>query len=253
VEQKNGAVVRRIVGYCRLEAAAALAELYRSVRLFVNFFQPSFKLAEKSRDGAVMRKRYHAPAMPYQRLVEDPRILEEIRAHLRRMASGLDPVRLLRDIRAAQQRLVEMANRTGVGEQAAPTQPTLEEFLKGLRTAWCEGEVRSTAQPKPKVTRERRRPDPLVQVTAQLHVWFCASPWLTARELLARLQAEMPDSYPKTLLRTLQRRLKQWRGDAARQLVFGAGTEATAGSDVEATGAPVAATGVANEATGMTG
>jgi hypothetical protein len=52
VEQKNGAVVRRMVGYRRfagLEAAAALARLYGSVRLFVNFFQPSFKLAEKSR------------------------------------------------------------------------------------------------------------------------------------------------------------------------------------------------------------
>jgi hypothetical protein len=55
VEQKNGAVVRRIVGYRRLEgltAAAALGELYRTVRLFVNFFQPSFKLAEKDREGA---------------------------------------------------------------------------------------------------------------------------------------------------------------------------------------------------------
>ena len=55
VEQKNGAVVRRIVGYRRyvgLEAAAALGRLYMSVRLFVNFFQPSFKLASKKRDGA---------------------------------------------------------------------------------------------------------------------------------------------------------------------------------------------------------
>ena len=55
VEQKNGAVVRRIVGYRRfegLEAAAALARLYAAVRLFVNFFQPSFKLAEKTREGA---------------------------------------------------------------------------------------------------------------------------------------------------------------------------------------------------------
>src|SRR5215472_17148712 len=46
VEQKNGAVVRRAVGYRRfegLEAAAALATLYRSLRLFVNYFQPSFK------------------------------------------------------------------------------------------------------------------------------------------------------------------------------------------------------------------
>jgi hypothetical protein len=58
VEQKNGAVVRRIVGYRRLEgleAAAAPAQLYATVRLFVNFFQPSFKLAEKERDGARVR------------------------------------------------------------------------------------------------------------------------------------------------------------------------------------------------------
>ena len=51
VEQKNGAVVRRAVGYRRyegLEAAAALARLYTALRLFVNFFQPSFKLAAKS-------------------------------------------------------------------------------------------------------------------------------------------------------------------------------------------------------------
>ena len=76
VEQKNGAVVRHTVGYRRyegLEAAAALADLYRSLRLFVNFFQPSFKLAEKSRDGAKVTKRYHPPATPHQRLVSDPR------------------------------------------------------------------------------------------------------------------------------------------------------------------------------------
>ena len=64
VEQKNGAIVRRMVGYRRfegLEAATLLAELYRSVRLFVNFFQPSFKLVGKERDGARVRKTYSAP------------------------------------------------------------------------------------------------------------------------------------------------------------------------------------------------
>src|SRR6185312_10978955 len=79
VEQKNGAVVRRIVGYRRfagLTAAVVLARLYRSVRLFVNFFQPSFKLAEKSRDGAKVSKRYHRPATPYHRLMADPRVSE---------------------------------------------------------------------------------------------------------------------------------------------------------------------------------
>jgi hypothetical protein len=48
VEQKNGAVVRRLVGYRRLEGTAAareLARLYAAARLFVNFFQPSIKHA----------------------------------------------------------------------------------------------------------------------------------------------------------------------------------------------------------------
>ena len=46
VEQKNGAIVRRMVGYGRLEGVAAaesLARLYASTRLFVNFFQPSYR------------------------------------------------------------------------------------------------------------------------------------------------------------------------------------------------------------------
>jgi hypothetical protein len=45
VEQKNGAVVRRTGGYRRfegLEAAAALARLYATVCLFVNFFRSSW-------------------------------------------------------------------------------------------------------------------------------------------------------------------------------------------------------------------
>ena len=71
VEQKNGAIVRKIVGYRRfegLQATRELARLYASTRLFVNFFQPSFKLKEKHRDGAKVIKRYHRPATPYQRL-----------------------------------------------------------------------------------------------------------------------------------------------------------------------------------------
>ena len=247
VEQKNGAVVRRIVGYRRLEgleAAAALGELYRSVRLFVNFFQPSFKLAEKSRDGAVVKKRYHPPATPCQRLLADTRVSETVRDRLRTTAAGLDPVTLLKEIRAAQQRLVEIADRTQAGEHPAPTQPTLEEFLSGLRTAWREGEVRPTAQPKPKAKRGRRRPDPLAAVTERLREWFEAEPWRTSRELLARLQTEVPGAYPETLLRTLQRRVKQWRGDLARRMVFGTQDEAADHDRHEAMGMAGAATGV---------
>jgi hypothetical protein len=73
---------QRVVGYRRyegLEAAAALGRLYAVLRLFVNFFQPSFKLAGKVRDGAKVSKTYHPPATPYQRLLADARSNEDVR------------------------------------------------------------------------------------------------------------------------------------------------------------------------------
>ena len=82
--------------------------------------------------------------------------------------------------------------------------------------------MRPTSKPKEKTKRGRRRPDPLVAVTTQLHDWFEAEPWRTARELLERLQDGRPGVYGVGLLRTLQRRLKDWRRDKAHELVFGA-------------------------------
>ena len=104
---------------------------------------------------------------------------------------------------------------------AKPASPTLEQFLSGLRTAWREGEARPTSAPKPKPKRLRRRPDPFAAVTTTLREWFEAEPWHTSRELLERLQAEHPGVYPNGRLRTLQRRLKEWRREAAHRMVFG--------------------------------
>jgi len=241
VEQKNGSVVRHTVGYRRyegLEAAAALARMYRSLRLFVNFFQPSFKLAEKSRDGAKVRKRYHAPATPYQRLVADPRTSDGIKNQVTTTFATLDPVRLLSEIREVQQRLVEIADRSVLSEALPPTAPTLAQFLSGLRTAWQEGEVRPTSRPKEKVKRGRRRPDPFVTVTMQVREWFEAEPWRTSRELFERLQREHPGVYPSGQIRTLQRRLKGWRSEVAHKLVFGATMANPNSGSHAATGAP---------------
>jgi hypothetical protein len=223
VEQKNGAVVRRMVGYRRfegLEAAAALARLYALMRLFVNFFQPSFKLAAKARDGARVRKRYHPPATPCQRLLADRRTTEQVRRSVNELRARLDPVRLLKEIREVQQQLVAIADRP-VGNTGKPDSPTLEQFLSGLRTAWTEGEVRPTSVAKVKPKRLRRRPDPFAAVTIELREWFEAEPWHTSRELLERLQARHPGVYPDGRLRTLQRRVKEWRRAAAQQMVFG--------------------------------
>src|ERR1700686_5161230 len=98
------------------------------MRLFVNFFQPSFKLATKARDGAKVRKRYHPPATPCQRLLADRRTSEAVRRRMEELRVTLNPVRLLQEIRAAQHQLVEIADRPALGEAAKPTAPTLEQF-----------------------------------------------------------------------------------------------------------------------------
>ncbi|WP_456701585.1 MULTISPECIES: ISNCY family transposase [unclassified Bradyrhizobium] len=234
VEQKNGAVVRRIVGYRRfegLEAAKLLAELYRSARLFVNFFQPSFKLIAKQREGARVRKTYSAPATPHQRLAADARTPDAVRHHLQEIYAALDPVALLRDIRDVQERLAALADTQPIGHPAVASQP-IDRFLASLRTAWKDGAMRPTDRPLVKTKRGRRRPDPLIRATPDLRKWFDAEPWRTGSELLSRLQMEYPGAYPKKLLRTLQRRLKSWRSEQANALLFAPSEKTPPGYEV---------------------
>ena len=233
IEQKNGAVVRRMVGYRRFEglvATQALARVYRPMRLFVNFFQPSFKLAGKERDGAMIRKRYHAPLTPHQRLVVDPRTPQAVKDALDAQHAMLDPVRLLRDIRAAQQALIEIADTVPATPTAAPP---LEAFLEGLKITWrSTGDIRPTAQAKPSKQRYRTVPDPLRAVTGSLKAWFDADPSLTGRQLLDCLQDEHPGAYPDNLVRTVQRRLKAWRRDRAKALVMSASGTGNASAEL---------------------
>jgi hypothetical protein len=231
VEQKNGEIVRRMVGYRRYEGIAAarqLATLHERARLFVNVFQASFKLAEKKRDGARVTKRYHKPMTPLDRLLADPRVGQDVRDRALALRTGLDPVRLLAEIRHEQQALVTLADSFDLARSARPLVMAevvpLETFVANLSTAWQNGEVRPTSKAKPKAKRGRRRPDPLAAVTDELRAWFDADPSRTARELLTRLKATRsgnPAGYPDAVLRTLQRRLKIWRAEMAQALVFG--------------------------------
>ena len=50
-------------------AGRTMAQLYGALRLYVNFFQPSFKLIDKTRDGATTVKRYSPPTTPCDRLI----------------------------------------------------------------------------------------------------------------------------------------------------------------------------------------
>jgi hypothetical protein len=163
IEQKNGAIVRKLLGYRRFEgiaAAQALARLYGASRLFVNFFQPSFKLAEKHRQGAQVTKRYHPPQTPCERLLLAEAVPDAIKLKLREVGNTLDPLQLLEEVRAMQGHLVVLADG---GKPHAPStdEPDLSAFLASLSSAWRAGEVRPTHSAE-KTPRYLRRIESLV-------------------------------------------------------------------------------------------
>jgi len=101
VEQKNGNVVRRFVGYERYMTKVSfecLGRVYGLVRLYNNFFQPTMKLIAKSRHGARVYKVYDTASTPYQRLLRSGVLTEKKKAELAATYQGLNPVKLLTQI-----------------------------------------------------------------------------------------------------------------------------------------------------------
>jgi hypothetical protein len=74
-----------MVGYVRYDTPAelrCLRDLYRRLRLYVNFFQPQMRLASKTRCGATVTKRYDRARTPY------PRTIRRSRTRRRRPSRG---------------------------------------------------------------------------------------------------------------------------------------------------------------------
>jgi len=221
VEQKNGAIVRKLIGYGRLQglaATAALRRVYEAARWYINFFQPSFKLKSKHRQGARVRKTYELPETPYRRLVTREDVPAEMKEMLNHKMESLDPVMLLKHIRDAQDRVMALSeNRT-----AELVSPDVAGFVSRLATAWRSGEVRPTHRQAPKPGRRwRTRPDPFAEVWPVLLGWLEEPPDLEAKAMLKRLQASGYGEFPDGQLRTLQRRVRVWRMQIVQQLVYG--------------------------------
>ncbi|NOH01246.1 MAG: DDE-type integrase/transposase/recombinase [Chloroflexi bacterium] len=101
VEQKNWSVVRHTVGYDRWETEQELAlleSIYDDLRLYINFFQPSFKLIAKERVGNKTLKRYDPAKTPYQRVLERKDVSLEAKARLMSLYLQLNPAELRRRI-----------------------------------------------------------------------------------------------------------------------------------------------------------
>jgi hypothetical protein len=112
VEQKNGAIVRHLVGYDRFASKAAYAQLarvYELARLHVNFFQPVEKLISKTRAGARTRRYYDRAQTPYQRLCALQVLSPATRTALDALYHRLHPLQLRRDLETALERLWTLA------------------------------------------------------------------------------------------------------------------------------------------------
>jgi len=101
VEQKNWDVVRKMIGYCRLDTYQQLEVLNRIhnlMSLYQNYFQPSQKLVSKERTGAKVKKQYDLAQTPCQRLMARDDLPEQTTGSLTQTYPGLKPAQLIRDV-----------------------------------------------------------------------------------------------------------------------------------------------------------
>lgn len=180
VEEKNGSIVRRMIGYDRYEGNKAwhvLADLYAVVRLHVNYFQPSLKLKSKTRNGSKTTKKYDEAQTPCQRLLNSENVPQEVKDTLKNEYNSLDPV--------------DLPNR----KYRSTRKPRKTKRLKTWRT----------------------RPDPFEKVWGDLQLQLEINPHKTAKGLLDNLIAKQDGNFSLKHLRTLQRRVAKWRTEQSNK------------------------------------
>lgn len=159
----------------------------------------------------------------------------EQQARLTSLFEGLDPLRLLRQLDRLQDALWQLAVLpTTSAPAAASTSAPLtfqgsacgvgEDAGVGASEAAAPSEEGSApARQKRKYRRTkperlprtwRTRPDPFAEVIAGVYQRLEANPELSAKQLFQELQAEHPGQFPDIQLRTLQRRVAEWRAQA---------------------------------------
>lgn len=227
VEQKNGQIVRQVVGYDRFVGEfpyRQLAELYRALRVYVNCFQPSMKLQEKQRDGEKVRKKYDQAQTPMQRLLATDILSSSKKQELLRITQALDPIRLLQQLEQLQKALFLHAVQPGLIAESQTT-TTLQVFsakqcaqekvptegIAGTQPSLLRKERKRRSQRSGRPHDWRTRKDPFEGEWEDISAWLQANPTLTGVEIFQKLVQRSPDRYRPTQVRTLQRHLGKLR------------------------------------------
>jgi hypothetical protein len=220
--------VRQLVGYDRFEGERAyrqLGELYRAVRLYVNFFQPSMKLRTKTRTGSRVRRTYGPAQTPFQRVLASGILDAASERRLKAVYRALDPVRLLHQLETLQEALWRHAIFRTRGHSAISDLVAQFDFgacggTSDEATAETIVRLRPDGTPKRKYRRTekskgprlyRSRKDPFEAVWAEVCQWLSAQPERNGRSIFNELQRRYPGQFANGQLRTLQRHIATWR------------------------------------------
>ena len=114
VEQKNGSIVRRVIGrdrYSSKQAYEILNRVYYLLRLYSNFFQPVMKLTLKTRHGAKVHRVYDIAQTPYQRVLKSGALNKKRKSEIISTYSHLNPAHLLKQINSNVERLWQLRER----------------------------------------------------------------------------------------------------------------------------------------------
>jgi len=102
VEERNGHIVRRWVGYARLDAREvvdALNDVYAVLTPYCNHFMASRRIVSKQRSGAQWKiARERVAKTPYQRVLERDEVPEGVKTKLKREHETLSPLVLKEEI-----------------------------------------------------------------------------------------------------------------------------------------------------------
>lgn len=117
VEERNGHVVRKFVGYQRLdchEAVDALNAVYDALTPYLMHFVAVRRTLLKEKIQSKYRRTYEkSPKTPYQRILEHPAVEEAVKARLREEHATLNPLVLKREIEKRLQTLYDVQKRCG--------------------------------------------------------------------------------------------------------------------------------------------
>lgn len=114
IEERNGHIVRKFVGYARWDApesVSVLNELYDTLILYTNHFIPIRKCIRKEKVGSRYIRRYDTAKTPYQRVMEHPAIAPVEKRKLQSVHEILNPYILKQEIDRITRKLYDIQKR----------------------------------------------------------------------------------------------------------------------------------------------